>query len=112
MAGAALLFVKNGASPLTASMPIWGRAPRQDILSNRINGDGNYEPGNCRWATRREQQRNICFNRHVEINGRRVTLAEAAELAPVSYNTILYRLRRGWTIEDALSRPTQQGVRP
>lgn len=85
-------------------------SPRHSVDRVRVNG--HYEPGNCRWALPKTQGRNTRSNRHVIVEGWKVTLAEAVEKAPVPYNTVLYRLKRGWALEDALSRPAKKGYRP
>lgn len=85
-----------------------GRRPSPSHSVDRIDTNGNYEPGNCRWATHKTQCRNLRSNRMVPMGGKLVTLAEAAESTGIKSNTLLYRLRRGWSPKDALTRAVQE----
>ncbi len=66
---------------------------------DRIDTNGNYEPGNLRWATKSEQARNKRNNVWVEYNSERMTLAEAAERSGVPYYILQNRRRVGDTGE-------------
>jgi hypothetical protein len=79
---------------------------------DRINNDGNYEPGNCRWATRKEQTRNTSANRCLTLNGVTKCVSEWAEVVGMSRNTLNARLRYGWSDERALTEPVDHRKRP
>lgn len=80
-----------------------GGRPGKGFDLDRIDNDGNYEPGNVRWATRAVNTRNKRTNVMVNVDGRSLTMSEAARAAGVSSELLSYRLRAGWTIEDAMS---------
>jgi len=67
--------------------------------------NGNYEPGNVRWATWREQQNNRRNNRRLTLGAETHTLAEWARRLGVSGPAVSQRLRMGWSMADALTSP-------
>lgn len=72
---------------------------------DRIDGNGNYEPSNCRWTSHVQQSRNRSSNRVLTFNGKTQTAVEWAEELGANPFTIYSRLKRGWSHERALSTP-------
>ena len=71
-----------------------GPAPTEQHTVDRINNDRGYEPGNVRWATRKEQSNNIRANTWIEYKGKRMTWAQWAEHLQVPYNLLMSRVKR------------------
>jgi hypothetical protein len=69
----------------------------------RIDNDGHYEPRNCRWANRGEQNRNTRRNRPLTLNGETLLLTQWAERLGITSQSLTKRLTRGWSVEAALT---------
>lgn len=67
---------------------------KHGLQIDRINGDGNYEPGNCRLVTSKENNRNRRNNRCVPYRGRMVCISELAEILNVTVSKITYALKK------------------
>lgn len=85
-----------------------GECQDKSLTLDRIDNQRDYEPGNCRWATQAEQNRNRRSVLHLTHAGRTMSATEWAKEIGITANTLLMRLRNGWSIERALTTPIQQ----
>lgn len=81
---------------------------REDLTLERIDVNGNYEPNNCTWITMEQQAKNKRNVVNYTFNGKTMNINEWTKYLGFGKETIRARLKRGWTIEESLSKPLKK----
>lgn len=86
-----------------------GSRPTIKHTIERIDTNGDYCKGNCKWATKKEQNRNRTITKYVTYNEIEKPLSEWIEELKLNDKTVRSRLENGWSVLDAFTRLNQQG---
>lgn len=73
-----------------------GVKPTRKTL-DRIKNSGNYKKSNCRWATKKQQNRNTRVSRYARVNGGKVHIKEFCQILGISSASYYYRKKQGWS---------------
>lgn len=85
-----------------------GPRPGPGYSLDRIDNSKPYGPGNCRWATRKQQGRNTSQNLLVDVHGIPTPLVEACEQLGLKYRLVYTRITRlGWDFQRAITQPVR-----
>lgn len=75
---------------------------KEGLTIDRIDVNGNYCPMNCKWVTYAQQNRNYSRNHFITYNGETLCLKDTAEKYGIKSVTLQFRLKSGYSIEEAL----------
>ena len=107
--GSGITVCKEWAGSFEAFYKDMGPKPDPSYSIDRIENELGYYPGNCRWSSSAEQNRNKGTNVWVLMGGDTVVVAEACRIQGIKYSTAITRIRRlGWSAERAVFTPARK----
>jgi|ERR1700730_477973 len=87
-----------------------GKKPNPKFVIERDEVNGNYEPTNCRWISRKDQGRNKRNSVFVTYQGKKMLLIDLVEELGLSRNAVYQRLKLGWTLAQAIALPLGSAI--
>lgn len=87
-----------------------GPRPSDRHSIDRLDNNGPYAPDNCAWNLMREQSRNRRNSTLITFNGETKNIVDWAASAGLCRVLIKHRLRAGWSVQDALTRPADRSA--
>lgn len=101
--GRGIIVCDRWRKSFTAFYEDMGKRPTPQHSIDRIDNDGNYEPSNCRWATKQEQADNRRSGYRFTYKGETLSIRQWSVESGIAYDTLRQRLLRyNWPIEKAL----------
>ncbi len=85
-----------------------GKRPSRKHTLDRLDNDQGYYPWNVKWATKKEQNRNLSSNRIVSYRGQDYVLADLAEKTGTDRKRLQSRIDAGYSVEDAVEIPVER----
>lgn len=86
-----------------------GPKPSPSLSLDRMDNNKGYYKGNCRWATKSEQQRNTRANKYIEHNGEKLLLTDWAKRLKTGGTSIRQMLKRGKSFSEVISYYSKTG---
>lgn len=80
---------------------------RDGLIIDRIDTQGDYTPDNCRFVTQKDNSRNRTDTVYISYEGQRKPLAEWAEIFEISRDVLYGRVKNGWSMKEAVTRPVR-----